>query len=631
MFNFDWNVSEDENMDGSSVEECFFDAFDSDSDGESEVFDFDYDDNVSHKSDDEVDMSGSEDNDDDDDYVDFSFSSTISTALIVWAVAFGISHRALSDLLVILRRFGHKDLPKLARSLLRTPKKAVEPRPCGRGEFFYKGIQDNIYQYHHDFLKDCETVEVDFFIDGLSLSDSSKVKMWPIMGSFVNQPTIRPFVSGCYAGPCDPIDVDDFMMEFVAEIESLQKNGVELKNGQVKKFKFRCFVADAPARAFATGVMGHASYFGCPKCNQVCCSEGHKLYYQYFIGELRTDESFERRTDKLHHKPQFQNQASLLERVMGMVSQFVIDAMHGVDLCVTKRICTVIFNTKSLTKAAFATLQVRFRSFREYVPSDFARKPRSLKELKSFKATEFRQMILYTLPVLLNDVLPPEMYKSVLKLHVAVRLLSDPSKYKENINAARELIKQFVAEYDDIIGKKHFTFYTHCLLHIPDYVELYGPLYTLSAYKYENHMRVIKRLLRRKHGHLKQFFNRIEEIRFADELMDGENYRNQCKFNGFKLKPNNLRDGCCMVQPGYPLSITRLFTRNGVDMVRGYRYLECSDFYDDPLPSMENMGIILASHLSQTEEEFPASLITHKFFRLPFQEKFVLIPLLHLG
>lgn len=60
-------------------------------------------------------------------------------------------------------------------------------------------------------------------------------------------------------------------------------------------------------------------------------------------------------------------------------------------------------------------------------------------------------------------------------------------------------------------------------------------------------------------------------------------------------------------------------------------YEDISDFYDDPLPSMENMGIILASHLSQIEEEFAASSIIHKFFRVPFQEKYVLIPLLHLG
>lgn len=324
------------------------------------------------------------------------------------------------------------------------------------------------------------------------------------MGSFVNQPIILPFVPGCYAGPSDPLDIDNFVKEFVEELENLQRNGVRVtKNGILKKFRFRCFVGDAPALALATGTMGHASYFGCPKCDQVCCSDGHKLYYQWFIGKLRTDESFRLRTDKLHHKPQFQNRALLLERVMGMISQFVIDAMHAIDLGVTKRISKFIFTSKYVTKPVFANLQARFKSFRQYVPSEFARKPRSLIEVNNFKATEFRQMLLYTIPVLLKDLVNPKLYKHVLKLHVAIRLLSDPSKYKENIQAARQLIEEFVHKYDSIFGKENFTFYSHCILHIPDYVELYGPLYSLSAYKYENHMRVIKRLLRRKHGHLK--------------------------------------------------------------------------------------------------------------------------------
>lgn len=126
------------------------------------------------------------------------------------------------------------------------------------------------------------------------------------------------------------------------------------KAALLKKFRFRCFVGDTPARSFATGTMGHAFYFGCPKCDLVCCSMGHKLYYQYFIGKLRTDESFRQRTDK-QHKPKFQNRASLLERVMGMVSQFVIEAMHAVDLGVTKRISKAIFTNKTICKSVTKT------------------------------------------------------------------------------------------------------------------------------------------------------------------------------------------------------------------------------------------------------------------------------------
>lgn len=76
-----------------------------------------------------------------DDNFQFIFNNTLSKQLILWAIKFWISHEALSALLLILRNFGHKELPKLARTLLRTPRKAVKTRLCAPGEYLYRGIQ----------------------------------------------------------------------------------------------------------------------------------------------------------------------------------------------------------------------------------------------------------------------------------------------------------------------------------------------------------------------------------------------------------------------------------------------------------------------------------------------------------
>lgn len=144
-------------------------------------------------------------------------------------------------------------------------------------------------------------------------------------------------------------------------------------------------------------------------------------------------------------------------------------------------------------------------------------------------------------------------------------------------------------------------------------------------------MRLIRRLLRLKHGHIKQFFNRVDEMWFADEIADELQCSGDPKLPESNLAANSLRDGCVVLESGYPFVITECFDRKGVKMVRGNRFLVCRDFYDDPLPSMENMGIILASGLSKTVYEFPTTAITHKFFRLPFEQDFVLIPILHVG
>lgn len=91
-------------------------------------------------SDSEDDFNYVDDDNDNEDFV-FTFGDTIAKALILWTVKFGISYMDLSALLIILRRFGLIELPKLARTLLRTPRKAVQPKSCPPGKIFYRGIQ----------------------------------------------------------------------------------------------------------------------------------------------------------------------------------------------------------------------------------------------------------------------------------------------------------------------------------------------------------------------------------------------------------------------------------------------------------------------------------------------------------
>ena len=60
------------------------------------------------------------------------------------------------------------------------------------------------------------------------------------------------------------------------------------------------------------------------------------------------------------------------------------------------------------------------------VPKEFARQPRDMiQELERFKATEFRQLMLYTGPVILKNILPPDQYMHFLYLSIAMHILLD--------------------------------------------------------------------------------------------------------------------------------------------------------------------------------------------------------------
>ena len=78
--------------------------------------------------------------------------------------------------------------------------------------------------------------------------------------------------------------------------------------------------------------------------------------------------------------------------------------------------------TGKLSISQINLISNRLESYRNLIPSEFSRQPRQL-EVKWWKATEFRQFLLYTGPVALYDVLPCEQYVPFLTLSVVMRIM----------------------------------------------------------------------------------------------------------------------------------------------------------------------------------------------------------------
>jgi len=113
-----------------------------------------------------------------------------------------IAHNTANELLAILRKHGHVDLPKDMRVLLKTPRNA-SANIKSLGNYIHFGISFTLkrsIQICSKFIKRNE-IKLNINIDGLPLSKSSGSQFWPIMASIEDVDVYTSlFIIGIYHG-----------------------------------------------------------------------------------------------------------------------------------------------------------------------------------------------------------------------------------------------------------------------------------------------------------------------------------------------------------------------------------------------------------------------------------------------
>lgn len=66
------------------------------------------------------------------------------------------------------------------------------------------------------------------------------------------------------------------------------------------------------------------------------------------------------------------------------------------------------------------------------MPRDFTRQPRSMYDMDKWKATEYRQFVLYTGPLVLRSVVSEKLYNHFLCLTVALSILLESNDVTRN-------------------------------------------------------------------------------------------------------------------------------------------------------------------------------------------------------
>ena len=283
------------------------------------------------------------------------------------------------------------------------------------------------------------------------------------------------------------------------EAISLYNDGFDFKG---KKFKFiiKAFVCDSPARSFILCTIGHCGYYGCYFCMQRGEWLG-RVIMPLTNSKLRTDESFRNRVQRKHHSKD--GRRSILENIpyLDMVLDFPNDPMHLVPLGAVKKLVFHWLFGKPPVKLSFqqiVSVSTHLEYLKDFIPLEYARKPRSLKYVHSFKATEFSLLLSVTGIVVFRTVLPTKAFKNHLILHLIYRLLSSKRLLsKFSTRYSKKLSVQFIEQCIALYGLQFIIYCIHNIYHLPDHVDRFGPIPFWWAFPFENDMQEYKAMLKK--------------------------------------------------------------------------------------------------------------------------------------
>lgn len=589
----------------------------------------------------------------DDEGMDEACAPDLKEKLAGWALEFNISHRALGSLLNILN--SNKvlvDLPQDPRTLLATPR-CTEIQPMSGGSYCYLGVANSVLDIlqkslTYSFYESVKTLTLHINIDGLPLFHSSNTCLWPILGLVKELENSEPFPIGIFCGESKPGSVDEFLSHFISEMKELEQTGFIYRKTNYR-IKLDAIICDAPARQFIKCIKGHAGYNSCERCDQIGKRLNGKISFPAFSANLRTDEGF-REIQYLTHQI---GVSPFSELSIGLVTQVPLDYMHLVCLGVVRRLVRYWVEgerTVKLSRSQINQISGELLEIKSSMPKEFTRKPRSLLEVKQWKATECRSFLLYSGPVVLKYNISQDMYSNFLRLSIAMRILLCPSLLEPYLDYAEKLLLAFVKSFAQIYGSSELIYNVHSLIHLVPDARRYGVLDSISAFPFENYLGKLKKLIRTSQNPLAQVVRRISEAKGKRKISIAKAVADRCrnlhlsgplpvaykmcsqyrqyKGNRFFISTSN-GDNCFEVSSGVGIVKNILLNSSNQDIFLVFDIFEKpGPFFHIPVDS-EMLSIFHIQSLAATRTVLSLCDIIRKCVLIPNVDGYVILPQLH--
>ena len=366
----------------------------------------------------------------------------------------------------------------------------------------------------------CEHVGAIINTDGIRPFKSSRLSIYPVFLTFAGLPPgIRMMrdnivTLAIWVGENPLMNI--LLKPVTNTLKRLSNCGLQIKSpdGLLKTIRLQSLfgVFDLIARAPAMNMKQHNGYNGCPTCLHPGVTQHHTHVYlpgthypqrthnsivQAGIQAERDGEA----VDGIKGK-------SPLARVVDLVKGIPVDYMHCVLEGVTKKLLeTWMTSTKCAGYIGRFIKQIDKNLLKQRPPHEFSRIPRSIeKHRKYWKASELRNWLLYySLPLLLT-VLPPLYVHHFSLLVCAMHILLQSNLSTVQIQAADDMLAVFYELLPELYGVTSCPLNSHLLIHLANYVKLWGPLWTHSAFGFES-----------MNGHINSMIH--SKYRIADQLV----------------------------------------------------------------------------------------------------------------
>lgn len=370
-----------------------------------------------------------------------------------------------------------------------------------------------------------ETLEIGVYItcDGILLTDSSKNDLYPVLvyiNNFNNiQVRARNFViaSAYLVKKGHPVNYEQLFHPLIQQLNELRSFATD--------WAIRCrvqvlgFLADSPCRSAILKMTQYNGRFPCHRCkinatSVVIQRTNRPDRRQIKVPILLSTELYWRRVDQVveqgqrmeRHSRPGQNQVTI-QGVKGVsilshfdfdfIAQTPMEVMHCLFLGVTRSLINFYFSFPRVSLLdQTRTRRVNRRINHFHFLKKVSRQIRSFDERKNFKSSEFQNILFFGSYFLFKDLLSNILFKELMLLSQGTMRLYFDGYNRDELEKGRLMIDKFLHSIRNGRNENRFRLFNfHALAHLYEDRTRHGPLYSISAYPYENQLQLFKKEL----------------------------------------------------------------------------------------------------------------------------------------